>query len=276
VIITDAQVHVWNRETPGQPWPSWGRDLASRDEFTADSLLAEMDKAGIGRAVLVPPSWEGTRNETCLAAAAAHPDRFRVMGRIDVTSAQRQGRIAEWRRQPGMLGIRVSFLQEAMLGILRSGRVDWLWRECEAADLPVMIFAPLHVSLIDAVAAAHPGLRLVVDHFALREGVRDDVMDLVVDEVAKLAKYPNVTVKATGLPSYVPETYPFPSLHERIRRIFDAFGPQRIFWGSDLSRMRCSYAEVRNLFTECLDFLTEGDLEWIMGRSACQWLGWDD
>jgi len=41
-----------------------------------------MDLAGVRRIVIVPPSWEGDRNELALEAARLYPDRFAVMGRI--------------------------------------------------------------------------------------------------------------------------------------------------------------------------------------------------
>jgi L-fuconolactonase len=81
MFIVDAQVHIWGADTPERPWPQ-GRSRPHRPQpFTAEDLLREMDAAGVARAVLVPPSWEGDRNDLALAAAAAYPDRFAVMGR---------------------------------------------------------------------------------------------------------------------------------------------------------------------------------------------------
>ena len=47
-----------------------------------------------------------------------------------------------------------------------------------------------------------------------------------------------------------------------------------MFWGSDLSRLPCSYRECVTMFTEEMPWLKAGDLEWIMGRGVCAWLGW--
>ena len=81
MLIVDAQVHTWAAHTPERPWPS---DIEPHRPvpFSTDDLLKDMNEAGVDRAVLVPPSWEGARNELALAAAQAHPDRFAVMGRI--------------------------------------------------------------------------------------------------------------------------------------------------------------------------------------------------
>jgi hypothetical protein len=58
------------------------------------------------------------------------------------------------------------------------------------------------------------------------------------------------------------------------RQVFDAFGPKRIFWGSDISRVRHPYRQMITLFTEELAWLGEEDKTWIMGRGLCEWLGW--
>ncbi len=56
--------------------------------------------------------------------------------------------------------------------------------------------------------------------------------------------------------------------------MFDAFGPQRMFWGTDLTGIPCTYRQAITLFTEELSFLSGADLEWVMGRGISDWLGW--
>jgi hypothetical protein len=93
--------------------------------------------------------------------------------------------------------------------------------------------------------------------------------------VCALAKHPNVAVKASGLPSLSTQAYPFRDVHDAIRRLVDAFGPTRTFWGTDLTRMPCSYRECIDLFAiEQQSWLTGDDLELVMGRAVCEWLGW--
>ena len=84
----------------------------------------------------------------------------------------------------------------------------------------------------------------------------------------------NVAVKVSALPCYVDEPYPFPTLHPIVRRVVDAFGPQRCFWGTDLSHLPCPYKQVVTLFTEEIKSLSAFELEWVMGRGIAEWLGW--
>ena len=95
-----------------------------------------------------------------------------------------------------------------------------------------------------------------------------------VDVVLKFARLPNVAVKASCLPCYVAETYPFPTLHPQIRRVVETFGPQRVFWGTDLSQSPCTCRQNVTLFTEELKFLSDNDKEWMMGKALAHWLRW--
>lgn len=49
---------------------------------------------------------------------------------------------------------------------------------------------------------------------------------------------------------------------------------ERMFWGSDLSRLRGPYRECVTMFTEEMPWLSARDLEWIMGRGICEWVEW--
>ena len=275
MVIIDSQVHVWGPNTPERRWPA-GRENQSQRPIPlgADELLRAMDAAGVDRVVLVQPSWEGDRNDLALEAARRNPQRFAVMGRFPVEAPDEAGKLATWRQQPGMLGVRLTLHRSPWREWFEDGVEDWLWPSAERARLPVMVYVPGLVKRLDGIAGRHPGLSLIVDHLALPMGTRDDAAFAALDEVLALARYPNVAVKVSALPCYTSEAYPFRGLHRHIRRVYDAFGPRRMLWGTDYSRLPCSYWEAILLFTEALDFLSAGDKEWIMGRAAAGWLGW--
>jgi len=121
--------------------------------FSKDDLLREMNAAGVHRVVTVPPGYEGERNDLVLEAARLHPDRFAIMGRINAEAPESRGVLATWRRQPGMLGLRLSFWRKIFRPILAEGRADWLWEEAEEASVPIMVFVDHEqVRFIDRVA----------------------------------------------------------------------------------------------------------------------------
>ena len=274
MLIVDAQVHIWAADTPERPWPAGGRQRAHRPQpFSKDDLLREMDAAGVARTVIVPPSWEGDRNDLALEAARRHPDRFAVMGRPPLEPRDPRA-LDRWREQPGMLGIRVTTAGAGARELFTEPEGDWLWAAAERAGLPAMVSVPGLLPAVDHIAERHPGLKLVIDHLALAREAKDEAAFADLPQLLALARRPNVAAKASALPRYSSEPYPYSKLHSYLRRVFEAFGPKRLFWGTDLTGIPCTYRQAIALFTEELPWLRGEDLEWVMGRGICEWLGW--
>ena len=275
MFIADAQVHVWGPETPERPWRA-GHQPRRAEPLQPADLLREMSAAGVDRAVLVPPYIDCERNDLVLAAAQQYPDHFAVMGRLDTGAPGARAQIANWRAQAGMRGMRCSFNRKELAAPMVDGRLDWLWREAEQAGVPIMALVP-HTLLpvIDRIAEHHPALKLALCHFSLPNDTVDAEAFRDFDQLLLLAKRANVMVKASALPCYTRDVYPFASLHSYIRRVYDAFGPQRMMWGSDLSRLPCAYSQCVTLFTAELPWLYGDDLDAIMGRNLCRWLEWE-
>jgi L-fuconolactonase len=268
MLIVDAQVHIWGADAPERPWPE-GRSAPHRPQpFSEEDLRVEMDRAGVRRVVLVPPSWEGERNDLALAAARLHPDRFAVMGRPPLAPRS----LDDWRDERGMLGIRVSANTREARAWFKDPSA-WLWNEADRARLPVTVSAAGLLPQLDRIAQFHPDLKLCVDHLGLLRAKDNAAFD-DLPRLLRLARLPNVAVKASALPAYSSHDYPYYNLHPYLRRVFDAFGPRRMFWGSDLTRLECGYRQAVTLFTEELPFLTPADLEWVMGRGVVEWFGW--
>ena len=128
-----------------------------------------------------------------------------------------------------------------------------------------------------AIRLPHPQLKLIIDHLGLSVHIaRDNKIPDYIAQTVALAQYPNVHVKLSNAPSYSSEPYPFRDMHPHIRRVIEAFGPRRCFWGTDLTLRpnKCSYPERLTMFTEEMDFLSEEDKEWILGRAIQACLGW--
>ena len=275
MIIIDSQVHIWGPETTDKPYMTEDASKPHRPvPLEHQELIQLMDANGVQRTVCVPPTWEGYSNEESLKAARLHPDRFAVMGRIAVYKPESRTLLAGWKNQPGMLGIRIAFHQGRSKLWLEDGTADWLWDAAERYNVPIMAFAPDAVPKLGEVAERHPGLRLIVDHMGLSSALRGKSLEPAVADLLKLARFGNLAVKVSALPCYVDEPYPFPTLHPLIHRVVDAFGPQRSFWGTDLSHLTCPYKQCLTLFTEELKFLSASDKEWIMGRGIAEWINW--
>ena len=241
MMIVDAQVHIWAASTPERPWPPIVDPTQSRphkaEPITADDMLREMAAAGVDRAVIAPPVREGVRNDVALAAAQAHPDRFAVMGRVDLNFPASRDLLPTWRQQPGMLGLRYALGRPLIRPLLTEGRIDWLWPAAEKAGLPLMLF-PLAVDLhlIDRIAERHPALRITIDHLALGRG-KDEEAFREFDLLLPLAKRPNIAVNDGCLSVSVAASLSAPRLR-CVRPAAHVLGQRSVAAGVQLPRLR--------------------------------------
>ena len=269
MLVVDAQVHLWSANLPTNP--------AHRQitVFSRDDLLQEMKDGGVNAAVIHPPGWDPNSGQVALDAAREHPNQLCILGNFPLDRPESQALVPNWKDQPGMLGLRFTFQQPHMQTWLTDGTLDWLWTAVAEANIPVALGAGNFLSAVGQVAQQHPNVKLIVDHFG-RAGANPGggQWDTLPDLLA-LAEFPNVALKATGAPSYSAQEYPYADIHDHIHRCYDAFGPERMFWGTDITRMPCSWPQCISLFTEELAWLSEADKELIMGRALCNWIGWD-
>jgi predicted TIM-barrel fold metal-dependent hydrolase len=274
-VIIDSQVHLWQRSTEEHPWPegqpAWPLDMP---EHLPAPMISLMDDAGVDRAVVVPPIWAGDENSIQLGWCADYPGRFGVMGRFDLWSGDREA-LESWLEQPGMLGIRLSYGLET--GWLEPGAAPWFWAAAQRLGIPLMILVQGgQRPMLTRIAERYPGLTFIVDHLGLFTDdprLRDPFEDF--SETLALARLPNIYAKASALPAYSVEDYPYPRLHDYVRQAFDAFGPQRLMWGSDVTRLtRITYRECLDHVARTLGFLSVEDKEWILGKTAAEVLNW--
>jgi predicted TIM-barrel fold metal-dependent hydrolase len=274
-LIVDSQVHLWKAESPDWPWlPGFPPQLP--EPMTIERLLPMMDEAGVDRVVVVPPSWPGDRNDYGIEAVKRYPDRFRVMGRIPLQNPDAAKLLPHWKEQPGLVGIRVLFVGPRAPW-LTDGSAEWFWPAAAKAQLPVMFYAPGQVSRFAAIAERHPDLTLIMDHMCLHPSMlKDGTLGEAVAKAAALAKYPNMSVKLSGTPHVSTQSYPFRDMAAHLKQVFEAYGPRRCYWGTDLTNSfdRASYRQRVTHFTEQLDFLSEDDKDWVMGRAILERLNW--
>jgi predicted TIM-barrel fold metal-dependent hydrolase len=277
MMIIDSGVHIWLPEAPDRRWMP-GRTAHLPEPLTYQKFGAMMDAAGVGHAVLVPPSWEGDRIDYSLEAAQKFPNRFAVMGRFPINEPEQRARLETWHEQNGMLGVRLTLHHEWDRAWMSDGTADWFWPAAERLGIPVMLNAPYSHKEIGEVAARHPRLRIILDHLGARTTQKDDALAPQIKSTASLAKHPNVHVKLTLVPVFSTAPYPHKNIQPCIKQLLDAFGPRRCFWGTDasamLQRTSCNYDQCVKLFTEEMDFISAADQEWIMGRGLAECLNW--
>ena len=271
--LVDAQVHIWAADTPERPWPK--RHAPHREvPLGADELIARMDEAGVAGAMLVPPSWEGARNDLVLDACRRYPGRFAAMGCVDVNDPVAVAGMLDWRSHPGAAGFRFSLHRAGLAETLADGRMEQAWRNAEEAGAPVMLLLPqARMAVVDDLARRFPRLRIILDHLGVPSTVPLAQRFSDIGQLLALARHDNVAVKATALPSLAADPYPHRSMHGPLRQVVQAFGAERVFWGTDFSRLPYGYRHAITMFTEEMPWLSARELELVLGRGLEHWLG---
>lgn len=286
MLVTDVHVHIYEADTPERPWPHEdGRSSAPSKHprgFSAEEMLGAMGAVGVDRAVIVPPVWAGENNRPALDAVQRYPGRFAVMGRFDPYAPGAADRLERWLEQPGMIGIRMSGRWSTTpmqaRDALEDPSLEWYWAACERLGIPIAILAGQAVSRLAPIAQRHPDLRLLIDHSGTRGGETIAETLSGLDDLAGLARYPHVYVKAGSAPNASRRPYPFEDVQAYLRAIRDAFGARRMLWEADITQLgtKNTYAECVRLWQEGLPFLTADERDWILGGAAAEVLNWPE
>jgi predicted TIM-barrel fold metal-dependent hydrolase len=267
LLVVDAQIHLWESGQPGE---------AHRQQpYDMDTALTDMDTAGVDASVVVPPPWDPRGNEIALRAAHLYPTRFAVMGYLVAHEGTNVALFNRLSAEPGMLGLRVAFSQPSTRPGLLDGRAAWLWPLAANANVPLAVFAPGLLNYVHDIARRYPDLKIIIDHIGLVTDTKDaNAFDPVIAQLPELAVLPNVAIKLSSAPAYSSAPYPYENISDYLRAIVEMFGARRCFWGTDITRLSCSWAQAVTHFTEHLSWLSDADRSLIMGRALCEWLGW--
>ncbi|WP_322048122.1 amidohydrolase family protein [Paraburkholderia sp. J67] len=264
--IVDAQVHAWENGS------STGHHR--RAPVTRDVLVDEMARAGVDRVLLVPPLWDPESNAYSLALARNEPDRFAVMGLLPADCENPAAALARWNETPGMRGVRFLFNTPDRIAPLLAGRYEDVWPLAQENGLVIALHVPGALGEAEKIVRRYPKLRLIVDHLGVPRGASGPTAFDHLPALLALARYPNVHVKAAGVGDYALDPWPFRSIEPTLRQIFDAFGPQRIVWASDLSRLHHPYRQCVTHFSEALSWLSDAERADVMGGNLCRLLDW--
>jgi predicted TIM-barrel fold metal-dependent hydrolase len=211
--VSDVQVHLWEAESPHKPWPPFSRKPHKPNGFLIDEMLAEMNTAGVDRAVIVPPTWTGGSNDYALGIEVQYPEKFAVVGRFNAKAPDALAQLDNWLKQPHMLGVRMSFHVKPYSDWLDDGSLSWFWAKCERLGIPVMALVPGMVRKLKPVVEKHPGLKLLIPHMACVLDAHGAQAFRDLDDLSALAKHPNVVVNVSSAPCFSIEPYPYRDLY---------------------------------------------------------------
>jgi predicted TIM-barrel fold metal-dependent hydrolase len=264
----DAHVHIWTDDTERYPLGPGRSEPANPATFTAEEILELARPAGVTRVVLIHIGYYGVDNSYMVDMIRQYEGVFSGVAIIDQNDEPR-AKMMELGRQ-GVRGFRISPPGKNPSDWLNSESMATMW-DCGADEGLAMclLLNPEALPLVDRMCQKYPGTPVVIDHLA-RIGLRD-TRQKDIDNLCKLARHKQVTVKASAFYALGEKKPPYLDLAPLMRQVLDCFGPERVMWATDCPFQAMNghtYKDSLELISERLDFLTEGDREWILRKSA--------
>jgi predicted TIM-barrel fold metal-dependent hydrolase len=301
-VIIDAHAHTFPAvsgvtglgETRGEgPLVRWGDGSVMRllppslrdGSFPPDLLVEYMDWVGVDRAVLIQGPFYGPLNDYVSGALDRFPDRFMGCGMIDPLAS---GASRVYDRVVGQLGLRnLKFECSVLYGLAGvHGGFDYLdprwqqiWERINEDGLTVVIDTGLpgtvsfNVSRLAEVAERYPRCRLVIAHLGFPPSPQAGPEARTLWEpVVNLGRLPNVWFDLAGLMRIDGDDYPCHAGQAYVREAVEAFGADRLMWGTDMPGMlsHLTYRQALDFVAVKCSFLSPSQRAQILGESAAR------
>jgi L-fuconolactonase len=274
-MIIDSQIHAYEANTPKRPWrtvPNWPPSA------TGDEQVAAMDKLGIDGAIFISAfSLYGYDASYAVEVQRKHPGRFALVKPVDPDDPAVLETIAEWKKQPGAVGIRVITTKEPGRNPSDKG-LDRVLREAVRHDFPVNILCWGNLERGTALIDRHPDTRFIIDHLGIQQprtppAPAQPWADL--PKVLDLARRKNAVIKVSGACTLSQKPYPFPDIWDPLSRLFDAWGFERCLWGTDWTRAFAvvNYEQAVEPFRKT-DRLSDPERAMLMGGACAKAYRW--
>ena len=265
--IIDPHTHVWVNDPERFPWPSENANPPAQDR-SAEMLLEQMAAHGVERTVLVQVIHYRWDNSYIVDVLGRYPDKFMGVGRVNPEDPAAADHLSEWTAK-GLHGVRLSpAVGDAGDWFTDAGRMDAIFGRAESEGVPLLLLTgPPRLADLVPLLDRHPDLDVVIDHMA---DVHADDLEgrrLLTD----LARFERVYVKISHTWSISEQGYPWTDTHGLVEAVYQAFGAQRIMWGTDwpVCLSKAEYGQTLSVVRdEMSKFIAAEDMEWVLGKTV--------
>ena len=241
-----------------------------------EPLIFQMDQNGVSKAVLtqVLGQFDNSYHEACIAR---FPGRLASVGTIDTGLPDAPERVRHWAAR-GMVGLRLR-------PDVRSSGADplMIWRAAADSGLSISVGGAAANIISEAfadLAETFSQMDFVVEQLGGWTRPDCDGSSATLRAILRLARFPNVSAKIPTLGQMAPRQIgrPLPqdgpvldaSEGEILLEALDAFGAERLLWGSDFPVVasREGYANALNWTREIFDGRPKMEIDAIFGGNA--------
>jgi L-fuconolactonase len=269
--VIDSHQHFWDISRFDYPWMK-GQELEPlRRNYLPEDLEPLLEPAGVERTILVQAQHNLEESRWVLGLGERHDFLAGVVGWVDVTSEACEDQLAELQSHPRFVGVRHITHDEP--------DDDWIIRDDVLRGLGVLekhgvpfdlLFRPQHLRHVPTLARKLPDLPMVIDHLA-KPPIEEGRLDGWREDFEAAARHPNVFCKLSGMVTEADwEAWAPGDFEPYVRVALDAFGPERLMFGSDwpVSTLCASYGHVVSALRHALGPLSVEERALIFGGTA--------
>lgn len=271
----DAHQHFWHVARRDYAWLTADAFPALYRDFDPSDLAGLIARCDIGRTVLVQGAETESETEFLLAIADATPFVAGVVGWTDLLAANAPGRVERLARRRKLVGLR------PMLEILEDDQ--WMLDARLAAGLSAMaqhglcfdaLIRPRHLPVLSRFLATYPELPVVIDH-AAKPDIANAEIDAWARDIRAVAANSRAFVKLSGLATEAAPGWNAATLRPYADVLFDAFGADRVMWGSDWPVLRVAgdYEGWFSVAQSLTAHLTADERDQVFGGTAADFYG---
>lgn len=254
------------------PAPLFGKrsDWSQERPSTVESLIAAMDAAGVAKAAVVHSSTTyGFDNSYVVDGCNQYKDRLVAVASVDMLADDVPAVIKGW-ADKGLAGLRIftgGSTKDFDPSELDNPKSFKAWEALAELGLPMCIqTGPIGLPQVRMLAEKFKSVNIILDHLG-----RPDVLDgppyANAQSLFDMAGLPNLYMKLT--PRIFGDVKKEKASAETFfPRVVEAFGAERLAWGSNFPTSPGSLSEILATAQAGLGSLSVADREWIFGKTA--------
>ena len=262
--IIDPHVHIWKRD-PKYPWAKETTNPPDYDA-TPETLLDLMKANEVEKTVVVQVIHYRWDNSYLADVLKKYPTYFQGVARVNPESPAAPDDLSRLVEQQKFRGVRISPAANAAGDWISGPLMPPLWKRCETLKVPMLVLTAItRIPDVEKLIEKFPGLTVVIDHMADSPLDKPDQLNMLL----ALKRYPKVFVKISHTWSLSKQPFPYTDSQAQVKRLYDAFGPQKLMWGTDwpLVENHCGYAKALSVVRDEMKFLSADDKSWILSKT---------
>jgi L-fuconolactonase len=273
----DSHQHFWHYDPARFPWISDEMPVLRRD-YLPGELEPLLRASGFDGTIVVQAQQAAPETDWLLDLADRHAFIRGVVGWVDLCSPRAGDALARYARRTKLVGVRHIVHDEPDDDfLLRADFRSGIARLREHGLVYDLLLFPKHLPRAVRVVEQFPDQPFVLDHIA-KPAIRDGLVSPWREDLRRLASFPNVSCKLSGMVTearwneWRPE-----ELHRYLDVVLEAFGASRLMIGSDwpVCTLSADYARTMGVVVEWSERLASGDRDGILGRNAARVYGLD-